>query len=145
MLKDCLKVIEARPANFEEAVGVAANVFYQYFRNDILQLLYTYPLDAKTKDGKPFWKLPKRPPHPIEAIIPEDPLHATFIASYAVLLSKVHNIPYPKDFREPKKREEIAQTAASFKVQPFVPSDKAAKEMAEEVNNNDNKQDNAEK
>jgi len=30
-----------------------------------MQLLYTYPLEAKTKDGKPFWKLPKRPPTPV--------------------------------------------------------------------------------
>jgi hypothetical protein len=32
--------------------------------------LYTYPLEAKTKDGKPFWKLPKRPPTAIEEIDP---------------------------------------------------------------------------
>ena len=66
MLKDCLKSLESRPSNFDEAVGTAAKLFYQLFRNDIMQLLYTYPLDAKTKDGKPFWKLPKRPPQPIE-------------------------------------------------------------------------------
>lgn len=69
-----------------------------------MQLLYTYPLDAKTKDGKPFWKLPKRPPTPIECLDAKDPLHATFITSYAVLLCKVHNIPHPKDFREPHRR-----------------------------------------
>jgi hypothetical protein len=69
-----------------------------------MQLLYTYPLDAITKDGKPFWKLPKRPPTPIEIIIPENSLHSTFITSYAVLLSKIYKIPYPKDFRESKKR-----------------------------------------
>jgi hypothetical protein len=108
MLKDCLKMLESRPTNFEEAVGTAARVFYQLFRNDILQLLYTYPLDAKTKDGRLFWRLPKRPPTAVEQINPEDPLHATFVSSYAVLLSKVHNIPYPKDFRDPLKRKEIA-------------------------------------
>lgn len=70
-----------------------------------MQLLYTYPLDAKTKDGKPFWRLPKRPPTPIEKLVAEDSLHATFISSYAVLLSKIHNIPYPKDFRDASKRE----------------------------------------
>lgn len=123
-------MLSDRPANFEEAAGTAARVFYQLFRNDILQLLYTYPLDAKTKDGKPFWRLPKRPPTPIEQILPEDPLHATFIASYAVLISKVHKLPYPKDFRDPLKRREIAEMACAFKVEPFVPSDKVAKEMA---------------
>ena len=100
-----------------------------------MQLLYTYPLDAKTKDGKPFWRLPKRPPTPVESIDPEDHLHATFIASYAVLLSIVHAVPFPKDFRDPLKRKEIAATARGFKVEPFAPSDKVAKEMAEEVNN----------
>lgn len=44
-------------------------------------------------------------------------------------------MPHPKDFRDPLKRREIAETARGFKVEPFVPSDKAAKEMAEEVNN----------
>lgn len=62
MLKDCLKLVERRPNTFDDAIEVATKLFYQLFRNDILQLLYTYPLDAKTKDGKPFWKLPKRPP-----------------------------------------------------------------------------------
>lgn len=102
-------------------------MFYQIFRNDILQLLYTYPLDSKTKDGKPFWRLPKRPPTPIETINPEDPLHATFISSYAVLLSKIHSIPFPKDFRDALKRKEIAEIALSYKVEPFTPSDKVAK------------------
>lgn len=79
-------------------------MFYQIYRNDIKQLLYTYPLDAKTKDGKLFWRLPKRPPTPIEEIDADDPLHSTFITSYAVLLSKIYKIPYPKDFREASKR-----------------------------------------
>lgn len=48
--------------------------------------------------------MPKRPPTPIEEIDAEDPLHSTFITSYAVLLSKIYKIPYPKDFREPSKR-----------------------------------------
>jgi hypothetical protein len=36
--------------------------FYSYFRNNVRQLLFTYPLDMKDKEGKPFWQLPKRPP-----------------------------------------------------------------------------------
>jgi hypothetical protein len=27
--------------------------------------MYTYPEDAKTKDGNLFWTMPKRPPKPI--------------------------------------------------------------------------------
>ena len=95
-----------------------------------MQLLYTYPIDAKTKDGKPFWKLPKRPPTPIEKIDPTDQLHSTFVVSYAVLLCKIYNVPFPKDFRDQKKREEITTLTTSFKIPEFVPSDKLAKEMA---------------
>lgn len=65
MLKSCLKIMQIKPKNFDEAVFFATNKFFELYRNDICQLLYTYPLDAKTKDGKPFWKLPKRPPTPI--------------------------------------------------------------------------------
>jgi hypothetical protein len=66
MLRECIRLIKNRPHNFEDAIETATKVFYQLYRNDIMQLLYTYPLEAKTKDGKPFWKLPKRPPTPIE-------------------------------------------------------------------------------
>ena len=65
MLKSCLKSLDNKPKDFDEAIISATNKFFELYRNDICQLLYTYPLDAKTKDGKPFWKLPKRPPTPV--------------------------------------------------------------------------------
>lgn len=55
-------MLEYKPNNFDDAVSTATHEFYRFYRNDIKQLLYTYPLDAKGKDGKDFWKLPKRPP-----------------------------------------------------------------------------------
>ena len=58
-------MLEKKPTDFTEAIQIATAKFFELYRNDIKQLLYTYPLDAKTKDGKPFWKLPKRPPTPI--------------------------------------------------------------------------------
>jgi len=68
MLQDSFKMLKNKPVNFDDCIFTAANKFYEFYRNDIMQLLYTYPLDAKTKDGKPFWKLPKRPPTPIQEI-----------------------------------------------------------------------------
>lgn len=103
--------------------------FYSNYRNNIKQLLYTYPLDAKTKNGDPFWKLPKRPPTAIEQFDPEDILHCTFISSYAVMLAKIFNIAYPKDFRSDKERRDIGKIASKFVIEPFVPSDKKAKEI----------------
>jgi len=107
-------MIEKKPDTFSDAIGIATNKFFELYRNDIKQLLYTYPLDAKTKDGKPFWKLPKRPPTPIEEIDPTNELHSTFISSYAVLLCKIFNVEYPKDFRKEERRVEICKEAASI-------------------------------
>lgn len=67
-----------------------------------MQLMHTYPLDAKTKNGEPFWKLPKRPPTPIMSFDPENILHCTFVTSMAVLVAKVYKIPFPKNFRDEK-------------------------------------------
>ena len=67
--------------------------------NDIRQLLYTYPLDKMTKDGKPFWSSPKRPP--FEMIFDKgDPLHQTFMVACATLTAKIYGIPAPKNLRK---------------------------------------------
>lgn len=58
-------MIKYRPKTFEDCINEAVRIFFKYFRNDIRQLLYTYPLDMKTKEGKLFWTLPKRPPREI--------------------------------------------------------------------------------
>ena len=58
--------------------------FNKYFVNDIQQLLYTYPLDQKTKEGNLFWTMPKRPPMNIQ-YNPKDTLHINFISTLAFL------------------------------------------------------------
>lgn len=55
-------MLEHKPANFDDCVAEAVRKFYKYFRNNVRQLLHTYPIDMKTKDGNLFWTLPKRPP-----------------------------------------------------------------------------------
>lgn len=103
-LNECLTMVTKGPSNFDDCIDYAITKFYKYFRDDIMQLLYTYPLDAKTKNGEPFWKLPKRPPTPILKFDPENILHCTFIASMSILLAKIYKIPYPKEFRQEKER-----------------------------------------
>ena len=56
------KMIKYKPDTFDDCIAEAVRKFYSYFRNNVRQLLFTYPLDMKTKEGKPFWQLPKRPP-----------------------------------------------------------------------------------
>lgn len=55
-------MIKYRPESFDDCIAEAVRKFYIYYRNNVRQLLFTYPIDMKTKDGKPFWALPKRPP-----------------------------------------------------------------------------------
>jgi hypothetical protein len=61
-LRQAVKIVKNVPANYEACVFWARRKFQKYFVNDIKQLLFTYPLDHKTKEGKLFWTMPKRPP-----------------------------------------------------------------------------------
>ena len=106
-LRQSLKLITKKPDTFGDCIHYAVNKFYKYYRNDIKQLLYTYPLDSKTKDGQPFWKLPKRPPTPIETFDAKNILHCIFVTSLAVMTAKIYDIPYPEDFRKDARRYAI--------------------------------------
>jgi hypothetical protein len=55
-------MIKYRPESFDDCIDEAVRKFYVYYRNNVKQLLFTYPIDMKTKEGKSFWALPKRPP-----------------------------------------------------------------------------------
>lgn len=87
-LKEAIKLLEKKPKTFSDCIAYAVRKFYKYYRNDILQLMYTYPIDSKTKDGEPFWKLPKRPPTQIH-FDPNNQLHRDFVAALAVLRAKI--------------------------------------------------------
>jgi hypothetical protein len=110
-----LKIVKKGPKNFDDCLEYAIHKFYRYFRDDVMQLLYTYPLDAKTKNGEPFWKLPKRPPFPIK-FNSEDILHCTFVTVLAVLLAKIYKIPYPKNFRNEKEKLALGKEASKIKI-----------------------------
>ena len=116
-------MINKGPHNFEDCIYYAITKFYKYFRDDILQLMYTYPLDAKTKNGEPFWRLPKRPPTAIMEFNPTNILHCTFVSSLAVLLAKMYQLPFPKDFRTEAERLINGKNASKIKIPEFVPSD----------------------
>jgi len=51
-----------------------------------------YPEDKVTKDGKPFWSLPKRPPTPLD-FDPTNLLHCKFVAAAASMIASVAKIP----------------------------------------------------
>lgn len=91
----------------------------------------------KTKDGEPFWKLPKRPPQEVTKIDPKNPLHCSFIASVAVMRAKIFKIPLPENYRSDQVKQQMAIKASEILVPDFKPSDEKAKEISSEVNKDD--------
>lgn len=102
-------------------------------------MLHTYPKDFKTKDGEPFWKLPKKRPNPLLAIDPQNLLHASFITALSVLRAKLFNIPIPQEFKEFRTNEvkyQIVLISVSFNIPDFRPSDEKSKTLVSEVEKN---------
>lgn len=131
-LREAIGLLKKRPTSFDDCIRYARIKFQKYFVNDIRQLMYTYPLDAKTKEGRPFWSLPKRPPTEIQ-FDPTNLLHASFVMACACLRANVFNIPVPKDPRKDATKLKIAEEAAKIKVPDFQPSADKAKAIASEV------------
>jgi len=131
-LREAVTLLEKKPSTFDDCIRYARIKFQKYFVNDIRQLLYTYPLDFKTKEGRPFWSLPKRPPTEI-TFDPNNLLHASFITACACLRANVFNIPIPNDARKDSGKLKIAAEAAQVKVPDFKPSDEKSKEINSEV------------
>uniref|UniRef100_A0A0W0F8Q2 Ubiquitin-activating enzyme E1 1 n=1 Tax=Moniliophthora roreri TaxID=221103 RepID=A0A0W0F8Q2_MONRR len=77
-------LVTDKPLTFEECIQWARLKFEERFNNEIRQLLTTFPKDATTNSGQPFWSGPKRAPDPI-TFNSSDPLHLSFIISAANL------------------------------------------------------------
>ena len=131
-LREAVTYLRKRPFNFEDCVIYARRKFQKYFTNDIRQLLHTYPLDHKTKEGNPFWTLPKRPP--TELLFDEkDSLFASFVAAFACLRAVVFNIPIPKDSRNEVVKKSLAEKASKIVVPDFKPNEEKAKAILTQV------------
>ncbi|EMP31703.1 Ubiquitin-like modifier-activating enzyme 6 [Chelonia mydas] len=94
-LEGCFQAIKSlsrRPRNWSQCVELARIKFEKYFKHKALQLLHSFPLDTRLKDGSLFWQSPKRPPSPIKFEF-NDPLHYSFIVSGAKLFARVYCVP----------------------------------------------------
>uniref|UniRef100_A0A4W4H5K4 E1 ubiquitin-activating enzyme n=1 Tax=Electrophorus electricus TaxID=8005 RepID=A0A4W4H5K4_ELEEL len=78
-----IKLLSRRPARWEHCLALARLKFDKYFKRKALQLLHSFPLDTRLKDGTLFWQSPKRPPNPIEFDI-KDPLPLPLASSHKV-------------------------------------------------------------
>uniref|UniRef100_A0A8C2F2P6 Ubiquitin-like modifier-activating enzyme 6 n=1 Tax=Cyprinus carpio TaxID=7962 RepID=A0A8C2F2P6_CYPCA len=93
-----IKLLSRRPTQWEHCLALARLKFDKYFKRKALQLLHSFPLDTRLKDGSLFWQSPKRPPSPIEFDL-NDPLHFSFVVSTARLFAGIYNIPHSEEVR----------------------------------------------
>eukprot|EP01116_Phalansterium_solitarium_P005098 TRINITY_DN1640_c0_g2_i3.p1 TRINITY_DN1640_c0_g2~~TRINITY_DN1640_c0_g2_i3.p1 ORF type:complete len:1022 (+),score=445.16 TRINITY_DN1640_c0_g2_i3:103-3168(+) len=85
-------LVGQRCASLLDCVNWAVQQFQRLFFETPSQLLYTFPPDATTDNGAPFWSGPKRAPKPI-AFDAADPLHLDFVASAANLRAQTFGLP----------------------------------------------------
>ena len=133
LTKKTLKWLKKIPKTFEDCLKIARDKYNKVFVLNIKQLLYSYPLDKKDKNGKLFWTLPKRPPIPLDYSI-EDQLCTDFISAYACLMANMFNIkiPYEKP-RDPKSKQDMIIKTKNMIVEEFKPNELKAKEIENEV------------
>ena len=138
------KSLKKIPKDFNECLRISKGKYYKYFVNDVKQLLYCYPLDKKDKDGKLFWSLPKRAPK-IYDFDENDENCVNFVVSYAILLANMFNIKIPFDnnkLRTKEIKKEMIDVVKNYKIKEFVPDEKKAKMIENEVENKNNNNDN---
>eukprot|EP01022_Parablepharisma_sp_SALTPOND_P020985 TRINITY_DN395_c0_g1_i1.p1 TRINITY_DN395_c0_g1~~TRINITY_DN395_c0_g1_i1.p1 ORF type:complete len:5656 (-),score=802.26 TRINITY_DN395_c0_g1_i1:1614-18581(-) len=131
-LKKALSWLKKKPTNFNDCLKYARHKFQKYFVNDIKQLMFVYPPDAKGKDGQLFWTLPKRPPHEIK-FDPKNPLHTDYIMAVASLFARTWGMEVPANIRTEEFKYQYAKIAAEIPVPEYVPNAKKAKAISKEV------------
>jgi hypothetical protein len=137
-LREVVKLLRRRPTSFKDCLHYARTKFEKLFNHKIRQLLHVYPLDATTKEGAPFWSLPKRPPAPVQ-FGPLNPLHCQFVAAVACLRATVFRVELPSTPRSEQFRQECGILAAQFEMPVFVPNDEKAKEIQASVSKEEKK------
>ncbi|XP_004490631.1 ubiquitin-activating enzyme E1 1 [Cicer arietinum] len=90
----------------EDCITWARLKFEDYFANRVKQLAYTFPEDAATSTGAPFWSAPKRFPRPLQ-FSSSDPSHLQFLMAASILRAETFGIPIPDWVKTPKKLAEV--------------------------------------
>jgi len=130
--KDAIRMLKKKPENFSDCIAWARMKFQLYFVNNIKQLMYVYPLTAKTKDGRLFWTLPKRPPKELK-FDPKNAVHASFIMSAACLRAKIFGITIPENPRSDEFKNACADKAALIKLSEYIPNESKASTISKQV------------
>uniref|UniRef100_A0A0C9RTP6 E1 ubiquitin-activating enzyme n=1 Tax=Wollemia nobilis TaxID=56998 RepID=A0A0C9RTP6_9CONI len=112
---ECL--ISERCLTFEDCVAWARRKFEDYFSSRVKQLTFTFPENATTSGGAPFWSAPKRFPRPVE-FSTDDPSHMSLLTAAAILRATTFGIPIPDWAKTPNI---LAQVVEEVEIPPFTP------------------------
>ncbi|KAG2639246.1 hypothetical protein PVAP13_2NG613700 [Panicum virgatum] len=91
-VSECLG--KERCITFEDCITWARLRFEDYFSNRVKQLTFTFPEDASTSTGTPFWSAPKRFPRPLQ-FSATDSSHIQLIMSASILRAESFGIAIP--------------------------------------------------
>lgn len=108
-------LVEERPLTFEQCITWSVDLFNHLFRDDILQLLYNFPPDAKTSTGAPFWAPPKRQPNAAHLDL-NNTTHLEFLTAAANLRAFNYGL---KGETNPSV---FAEVVSNYKAKEFEPS-----------------------
>ncbi|XP_068636995.1 ubiquitin-activating enzyme E1 1 isoform X2 [Aristolochia californica] len=97
---ECLD--KERCETFQDCITWARLKFEDYFANRVKQLTFTFPEDAATSTGAPFWSAPKRFPRPLQ-FSSSDLGHLHFIMAASILRAETFGIPVPEWAKNPQK------------------------------------------
>jgi len=122
-------LIKMNIKTFEDCVYNSIKMFYENYKNTIIQLLICFPAD-KEIDGKPYWSNGKRMPKSFDLDINND-YHLDYIEATSHLISRCYNIPddfnreqikefcskinYNDDFK-PDENKKIASNDSEIKI-----------------------------
>ncbi|KAJ4840511.1 E1 ubiquitin-activating protein [Turnera subulata] len=102
---------------FQDCITWARLKFEDYFVSRVKQLIYTFPENAATSTGAPFWSAPKRFPRPLE-FSAADPSHLQFIMAGSILRAETFGISVPDWAKDPKA---LAEAVNKVMIPDFVP------------------------
>ncbi|KAG4113684.1 hypothetical protein ERO13_D13G239400v2 [Gossypium hirsutum] len=117
-LEQVLECLEKEKCEtFQDCIAWARLRFEDYFVNRVKQLIYTFPEDAATSTGAPFWSAPKRFPQPFQFSV-ADPSHLQFVMAASILRAETFGIPIPDWIEHPKM---LAEAIEKLIVPDFEP------------------------
>jgi ubiquitin-activating enzyme E1 len=110
-------LIKLNIKNFDNCIERAVDMLYLNYKNNILQLLTTYPVDSKKEDGNLFWSNGKRAPKPINSYDVTDENQLDYVEATSHLIARIYNLDDTFD------REYIKQVSSEYKYNDVFKAD----------------------